>query len=370
MGYFIKKYIAEDGVVTMVLSFENIFGGSYRRHIIFVPLIVCILGMFVLLFSNCTNDNDSDDLPYTLSLPEGFPAPPIPTDNPLTEAKVQLGKQLFYDKILSRDSSVSCASCHYPELSFSDHSAFSTGVAGRIGTRNAPPLANIAYSTSLMRDGGVPTLEKQIIAPLMAHNEMDFSYEEALLRLQTNEEYRTLAQTAYQRPLDAHIISQSIAAFERTLLTANSLYDRYIYLNDSSGFGQSAQNGLAVFDRLDCDHCHSGFNFTDYSFENIGLYLQYPDSGRYRVTLRDVDIGKFRTPSLRNVAATGPYMHDGSIASLSEVIDFYATGGLPHPNKNSYVKPFVLSPAEKQDLIHFLEALTDNDFLHNPKFLP
>lgn len=331
---------------------------------------IWFLLLSVLFFVACSDKDTDEDPPYVYSLPEAFPAPPIPAENPLTESKVLLGKYLFYDKALSRDSSVSCASCHYPQLSFSDQNALSTGIQGRLGTRNAPPLSNIAYSTSLMRDGGVPTLEKQIIAPLTAHNEMDFSYEEALERLQKNETYQQLAQKAYQRPFDAYIMSQCIAAFERTLITANAPYDRFVYLKDSTALSPSALNGYVIFDHLDCDHCHSGFNFTDYSFENIGLYLQYPDSGRYRVTLLNKDIGKFRTPSLRNVTVSGPYMHDGSLATLSDVIDFYAIGGLPHPNKNSYVKPFSLTPTEKQDLLNFLEALTDTEFLHNPDFLP
>ncbi len=334
-----------------------------------------IIGLGLLLalsVSSCKPDEvDALDRPYRLSLPAGFPSMNIPADNELTEVRVELGKMLFFDKALSRDSTVSCGSCHFQLNAFSDVVAISTGIEGRKGLRNSPPLFNLGYHPYFFFDGGVPTLELQVLAPVQDVNEMDHEFPEAVARLAQNQVYQEMAQIAYGRSFDAFVLTRAISAFERTLVSGNSAYDKYNN-GSSNALNESAKRGMALFnsERLSCNGCHSGFNFTDYSFKNNGLYVQYPDSGRMRVTALPQDRDKFKVPSLRNVALTAPYMHDGSFATLPDVIEHYNSGGAANPQKDERIQPLLLSNQEKSDLLEFLYSLTDNEFITNPNYAP
>ncbi len=336
------------------------------------PIIAGFLSLIVSL-SGCEKDPTfNSDSPYQLNLPKGFPMPAIPADNQLTSDRVELGKLLFFDAALSVDSTVSCASCHLPHLAFSYDVALSMGVNNSSGFRNAPSLGNVAYHPYLFRDGGVPTLEHQVLAPIEDPVEMAFSVPGVVERMLLNPLYVSLSRTAYGREPDAFVLTRSLAAYERTLITGDSPFDRYYYRNDENAMSASAKQGFELFTsaKTSCSSCHSGFNFTDYSFRNIGLYEVYADTGRKRITQVDDDYGKFKVPSLRNVEFTAPYMHDGSIATLNEVIDHFNSGGENNIHKDSLMRPLNLTTAEKQDILNFLRALSDISFIQNEAFVP
>ena len=307
---------------------------------------------------------------YILHVPAGFPLPDIPADNALTKSRIALGKRLFYDPILSSDSTRSCASCHAAHLAFSDSTAVSFGIENRPGIRNSPTLANVAYQKKLLREGGVPTLEMQILVPIQEHNEFDFNILLVAERLNRMPEYVDMAEKAYGRAPDAFVITRSIAAFERTLLSGDSPYDQYTFQGKGNALSAAEKRGLDLFqsERLNCSACHAGFLFTNQDFTNIGLYEVYPDSGRIRLTGLDSDRAVFKVPSLRNVALTAPYMHDGSLTGLEAVIDHYQTGGKAHPNKSPLLKAFTVTLQERADLIAFLRSLSDQKFISNPEF--
>lgn len=327
----------------------------------------------MLALQGCKDDAiEPLDSPYELNLPAHFDPMPIPAGNELTEKRVELGKMLFFDKALSRDGSVSCGSCHLQAHAFSDISPVSTGIEGRTGFRNSPPLFNLGYHPYYFFDGGVPTLELQILAPVQDVNEMDHEFPEAVAKMAQNPTYQELAKIAYNREFDAFVLTRAISAYERTLVSGNSAYDQYISGN-TAALSDAAKRGLALFqsERLSCAGCHSGFNFTDYGFKNNGLYVDYPiDSGRMRVTTFEADRDKFKTPSLRNVALTAPYMHNGSKATLTDVIEHYNSGGAGHANQDPRIKPLQLTAQEKSDLLEFLHSLTDYSFTTNAAFMP
>lgn len=305
-----------------------------------------------------------------LAVPTGFPTPVFPADNDLTPARFALGKRLFYDVVMSRDSSISCASCHAPSRAFSDSVAFSLGAGGLIGTRNAPSLGNVAYQPYLTREGGVPTLEMHILVPIQEHNEFDFNLLLIADRLKTDTAYVRMSREAYGRDPDFYIITRGIACFERTLLTGDSPYDQFEYQGRADALTAAQRRGMDLFfsDRTNCSTCHSGFNFTNYAFENNGLYTEYADPGRYRLTGDSADIARFKVPSLRNVALTAPYMHDGSLPTLISVVNHYNSGGKSHPQRSALLRPLGLTAVERSDLVAFLESLTDQHFASNPKF--
>jgi cytochrome c peroxidase len=305
-----------------------------------------------------------------MDIPDGFPVIDFPEDNLFTQARWELGKKLFYDPVLSVDATISCASCHKPALAFSDQLSFSLGVEDRLGTRNAPSLANVAYQPYLLREGGVPTLEMQVLVPIQEHNEFDFNIVLLAQRLNADTTYVKMAMDAYGRSPDAFVITRALACFERSLLSGNSPYDQYTQQNNTSAMTNAQIRGMNLFfsDRTNCSTCHSGFNFTNYTFQNNGLYIQYADEGRMRLTLKEEDQALFKVPGLRNIDLTGPYMHDGSLKTLQQVIDHYQSGGKDHPNKNTILRPLDLTSSEQKDLIEFLKSLTDDTFLTNPIF--
>ena len=308
--------------------------------------------------------------PELMETPLGFPEPTAPEGNEFTKLRWDLGKKLFFDKALSIDNSISCASCHHPELAFSDDKSVSLGVENRAGTRNSPTLANLVYHPYFTREGGVPTLEMQILVPIQEHNEFDFNILLIANRLSQDTTYVRMAQEAYDREPDAFVITRALACFERSLLSGYSLYDQFVNHNKADALSTAQIKGMNLFfsDRTNCATCHSDFNFTNYAFENNGLYEDYEDEGRFKLTGEEADRALFKVPTLRNVAATAPYMHDGSVGTLEDVIEHYNSGGKNHPHKSELIQPLNLSASEKEDLKQFLQSLTDEHFINNPLF--
>ncbi len=323
----------------------------------------------LLFFFACKKEQNLPPAEPLLAVPVGFPAPVFPEGNELTPERWALGKRLFFDPIMSSDRSISCASCHLPELAFSDKLALSAGVENRPGTRNSPTLANIAYHPYFTRDGGVPTLEMQVLVPIQEHNEFDMNILDIAERLNSDSSYVKASWAAYGRAPDAFVITRSIACFERTMLSGESPYDEFLN-GKNSALTAAEKRGMDLFfsEKLACSQCHGGFNFTNYAFENNGLYEEYPDPGRFRLTGKEADRALFKVPTLRNVGVTAPYMHDGSLPTLEAVVEHYNSGGKNHPHKSQLISPLNLTTQEKTDLIAFLKALTDDDFLNNPKF--
>ena len=331
--------------------------------------IVVLGGLLSLIsLSALINDVEGKFTPYELHIPEGFPDPVFPENNQLTQDRVDLGRMLFYDPVLSIDSTVSCASCHHQALAFSDNKSISPGVEGRLASRNAPTLANVVYNPTVLYDGHLTTLEMQVLVPIEEHVEMDFNIVEVAKRLNNNSTYVQMSLKAYERVPDAFVITRAIAAFERTFISGNSKYDQAEY-QGKKVLSRSEKRGKKLFfEKLYCTQCHSGFNFTNYKTLNNGLYEVYADSGRMRVTKLEKDRAMFKVPTLRNIMLSAPYMHDGSLASIDEVIDHYESGGKNHKNKSEILQPFKLTPKQRKDLIAFLHTLTDLDFISNKRY--
>lgn len=344
---------------------------------------------------------------YDWQIPDWLPPPPVPDDNPMSEVKVRLGKHLFYDNRLSLDGSVSCASCHHQSLGFSDGLTRSVGVGGSLTERNAMGLANVGYSPALTwANPHLTSLERQSLVPLFSEEPVEMGLagqEQALFgKLQNDPLYRELFARAFPE-LDGRIelasITRALAAFQRTLISVDSPYDRYKYGGDQGALSDSARRGESLFfsEKAECYHCHQGFNFTDtlqtansgfaeVAFYNTGLYNvdgegAYPagGAGLHALTDKASDMGKFRTQSLRNVGVTAPYFHDGSAATLDEVIAHYAVAGRTleganagvgrmNPYKDPLIVGFDTSGTVMEDLKAFLHSLTDTDFLSNPRF--
>jgi cytochrome c peroxidase len=345
---------------------------------------------------------------YAFGVPSWAPAPLEPEGNPTTAAKVELGRRLFHDTRLSLDGTMSCASCHRPELAFTDGRATSPGVTGQHTARNSMSLANAGYLPALTwANPLLRSLEQQALVPLVGQEPIELGLagmdDELADRFESVPVYQQLFREAFPEvrgAISLATITRALAAFQRTIISVRSPYDRYRYEGDVDAVSESVIRGEALFfgERLECHHCHNGLHFSDsvlhernrigeLAFHNTGLYNidgrgAYPanNTGIAALTGRAEDMGRFRAPSLRNVAVTAPYMHDGSIATLDEVIDHYAAGGRTissgpfagvgreNPLKSSFVPGFVLSAQERADLIAFLQSLTDEQFLHDPRF--
>jgi cytochrome c peroxidase len=311
----------------------------------------------------------------TDAIPAGFPAGSIttraPSDNALTDSRAELGKRLFYDTRLSRTSEVACATCHEQEHAFAEPDVVSTGVEGRTGSRNAPALMNLAWSESFFWDGRTPTLEEQAGKPIENPDEMDLPIADAVARVAEEPSYVSAFLAAYEEPPTEVSLRKALASFVRTLVSANSAYDRHLRGDDTS-FDEAAERGEVVFlsDRGGCFHCHPAGMLTNEGLFNNGTYAGGADTGRQLVTGRSGDTGKFKVPGLRNVELTAPYMHDGSLATLEAVIDQYDRGGGGDPTTDPQIVPLSLTSEEKADLLAFLRSLTDPDFPADPRFRP
>jgi cytochrome c peroxidase len=327
--------------------------------------------LFSFIFISCQekddkiNINNNNILP---NIPDYFPEFQIPNDNQLTKERVQLGEKLFFSPLLSNDKSISCGTCHLPNIAFANNEKNTPGVFGREGTRNVPSLLNIIFHNTFLREGSVPTLEQQVLVPVQEHNEFDNDWLTIINRLNLEEELLTLLyKSEYIFPADGKKITEfnpfavtrAISAYQRTLLSINSKYDKY--LQKKVNFNQSEELGYKLFksDSLNCSKCHSGALLTNLNFYNNGLYENYQDIGRARFTLDNKDIGKFKVPSLRNVEKTYPYMFDGSLNTLEDVINHYQSGGKNHQNKSNLIQKFSLTENEKKALIDFLKTLTE-----------
>lgn len=304
--------------------------------------------------------------PFPLERPSHFPQARIPEDSPLTVQTVALGRRLFFDPILSRDRTISCGSCHLPEKAFTDGLPVSVGIEGLTTARNAKPLFNAVYSPQRFNwDGLINSLELQAIIPIEAHNEMDLPLPDAAARLQAHPDYLALFTAAYGRGPDTYTLVRALSAYQRSLVSANSPYDQYVRSGNPDFLTDAQLRGMNLFfsERGDCFHCHNGELFRDGDFHNTGIKLDNPDLGMGAVTGRPQDAGKFHTPTLRNLKFTAPYMHDGSFATLEAVLDHYSAGGLPNPNRSGQIVALNLTAQEKQDLIAFLLALSDDEFI-------
>jgi cytochrome c peroxidase len=288
---------------------------------------------------------------------------------PLAISEIQLGEKLFFDPILSRDSTISCASCHKPEHGFADITATSKGVFGRIGNRNTPSCMNMSTRNSYFWDGRAETLEEQAMGPIENPAEMDLPLTLAVKRLSRNDYYHRSFYNIYGQKANKELIAQAISAFERTLETSKSSFDKYMRNDDKKAISESAKRGHDVFlNKGKCFECHFGGDFSgNDDYKNIGLYngKDLNDKGHFEVSGKESDLGKFKTPGLRNIAVTAPYMHNGMHKTLMEVIDYYNEPDKfvkNSINRDTLIQPLGLTETEKKDLESFLLSLTDERF--------
>ena len=336
------------------------------RHL---PMGVTAAVLFVVLISACQPPEpvakvyELSETPYELKIPAGLPQPVLPKENPLTVEKVNLGRKLFFDKNLSVDRSVSCASCHDPEKFWDNGIQYGIGIKGREGTRNTPTLSNVVYQKQFFWDGRAGSLETQVMGPLLDKNEMGMPSNEAILdRLLENPEYEKLFGEAFSDGVTIINMAHALASYERTLLSGDSPYDRYM-AGDKNAMSAAAIRGMKLFmGRARCNKCHLPPMFVDYSFHNLGIGMDQkdPDLGRYHVFKSNSARGKFRTPSLRDIAKTGPYMHDGSMKTLEETVEIYDKGGIPNSHLSAEVRRKLrLTDQQKKDVVTFMkEGLT------------
>jgi cytochrome c peroxidase len=301
--------------------------------------------------------------------------PPIfwPEDNPYTPEKAELGKLLYFDRRMSSDGSVSCASCHMPEKAFTDGAAVSTGIAAQKGGRSAPTVINRAYSTLQFWDGRAASLEEQAKGPLSnalemtSEKEASAAHQTCVERLRKVPGYVQRFERVFGTPkFGIDHVSKAIATFERTVLSGNAPYDRYQAGDLKAMTAEQVRGKDIFFQRAACDACHIGFNFTDGSYANTGIGMDKPnpDMGRFLVTGRAEEKGAFKTPTLREVEHTAPYMHDGSLKSLEEVVEHYNKGGIKNPQLDQRMKPLGFSEQDKRDLVAFLKALSGEGWQH------
>jgi len=325
----------------------------------------------VFLFS-CERSFEFKDEKVVVRIPSGFPPINYPEGNEPTKLRIELGRRLFYDNRLSANHQVNCSSCHVLSAAFTDSKTTSTGLAGIPGKRNSPTLANMAWMPRLMMEGGVPTLEAQALAPLHDSLEMGMNMMFAVAELNKDDELRAMSLAAYNRDsIDPYVVTRALAAFQRTIISGDSRWDRYRQ-GQKKEMNETELYGMRLFfsDQTQCSSCHSGIFFSDFNYYNIGLEEVYSDNGKERATHLQADIGKFKTPTLRNIALTAPYMHDGRMNSLEEVISFYSEGGKQHANKDERIHALNLTDEEQVQLIAFLKTLTDWNFVQNAQLSP
>ncbi|NQV23901.1 MAG: c-type cytochrome [Rhodopirellula sp.] len=307
-------------------------------------------------------------------VPLGLKPVPVPKDNPQTTEKIALGKQLYFDKRLSKDNTVSCASCHAPELGFSNGDRFATGVGGAKGGRSAPSVINSAYYAQQFWDGRAASLEEQALGPIANPIEMALSIEDAVARLNKIAGYKSQFQKVFGTDANSEGIAKAIAAYERTVLSGNAPFDRF-KAGDTAALSEAAERGRKLFfGKAHCSACHAGPNFSDHSYHNIGIGMdaKEPDKGRVVVSKLGGDTGSFKTPTLREIARTAPYMHDGSLKTLEEVVEHYVKGGIANEWLDEEIFPLRLNAQDKADLVTFMkEGLASPDYTdHKAPKLP
>jgi len=301
--------------------------------------------------------------PYAINFPLGIDGEQmqVPDDNPLTAAKVELGKLLYFDGRLSKDNTVSCATCHDPAKGFTDQRPVSQGINGQLGGRSAPSVINSAFYYFQFWDGRAPTLEEQAKGPIANPIEMGSTHEACVETIASIAGYKPYFEAAFgSSEVTIDRVAQAIASFERTVVSGNSAWDRHVYAKDATALSDSAKRGLELFEgKANCTRCHVGFNLTDSLFHNLGVGMNKPkpDLGRYEVTKEGKDKGAFKTPMLRDLSKTAPYMHDGSVETLEEVVELYDRGGEPNPWLDPKMVKLGLTDQEKKDLVAFLRSL-------------
>lgn len=306
--------------------------------------------------------------------PRGLKPVKIPADNPMSEEKIALGKQLYFDPRLSVDNTISCASCHDPAKGWSNGEQFATGIKGQKGGRNSPTVLNAAYNRFQFWDGRSGSLEEQALGPIQNPIEMGENIDNVVKKLNAIEGYKQQFQKVFGTDATADGIAKAIAAYERTVLTGNAPYDKF-KAGDESALSESAHRGMKLFfGKASCSSCHTGSNFTDNAFHNIGVgtEAETPDIGRAELSKLSGDTGSFKTAGLRDIARSAPYMHDGSLKTLEEVVDYYNKGGVPNNHLDEEIFPLKLTDEEKRDLVTFLkEGLAGEDYPdHKPPKLP
>ena len=321
------------------------------RHLFLGTLLVS-----ASLFAGAQAQSPRPDIPLGLGL-----YLPVPKENPLTPETVALGKRLFFDPILSRDRSQACVFCHDPGRAYTDGRAVAIGVFGRAGTRSAPTLVNRGYGASFFWDGRMPTLEQQVLQPIQNPNELDLTLDDALARLKDHRDYPGLFRAAFGTEVSEDGLSRALAGYLRTILSGDAPVDRYVN-GDRAALSAEAVQGLKIFrGKGHCTDCHAGPTFTDERFHNTGVGWRdrrLSDAGRFEVSRKVEELGAFKTPTLREVGRTAPYMHDGSLATLADVVEFFDRGGNPNPYRDRTLRPLHLSDDEKKALAAFLlEAL-------------
>ncbi len=380
-----------------------------RRYHLYIVLVVFGL---VSIASSCDKEPpsaqpffvDLTSIPYnptayTFDLPVGFPPMQVPADNPMTDQGVALGRRLFYDPILSADSSISCASCHTPALGFADDRPLSIGVDGLPGKRQSMSLANVGYRLNgLFWDGREQTLEAQALEPIEDELEFHSTWPEAIDKIKRQEHYQTWFREAFgidnTDELTKELVAKAIAQFERTLISGNSDFDKkfrfpfqgFPTTSEQVGFDMVFAEGATGLPDVECNHCHvtpyngefvflTSDDYFNTGLDSVGSLNEYNqlDPGRGAFTNNTLDLGKMRAPTLRNISLTAPYMHDGRFATLDEVVDFYLTGGHPVPNRDSNMAGLEthgasITPAQRQAILDFLNMMTDTDFVTNPDF--
>ncbi len=310
---------------------------------------------------------------YQWNLPKGFPPPFVPADNPMTAAKVELGRYLFYDVRMSVNGKAACATCHKQNLAFTDGRTVGVGTTGQLHSRSAMSLVNIAYSGALnWNNPKMNRLEDQAMGPMYGAHPVELGLEEGdkfLPVLQADPRYKTLFENAFPddpNRFTVRNVTRALASFERSIISARSSYDRYHFGADDSAVSNSAKRGETLFfnQHLSCFRCHGGFNFSDATVteRSSGREIDFHNTGVSNTA------EKFKTPTLRNIAITAPYMHDGSIATLDKALDHYATGGKNTPSKDPLIGGFSLTPQDRVDLLAFLQSLTDEELRHDPRF--
>lgn len=334
-------------------------------------LVLGLLGLSALLagglLSGFRADAQEEDKPASelFPVPAGLPEIEYPQENPLTEAKVKLGKQLFFDKRLSEDKTISCASCHDPAKGWSNGEAVATGVGGAKGGRSAPTIINSAYTGMHFWDGRAKTLEDQALGPIENPIEMKMKMTDAVDRLRNISGYKQQFQEVFGTDVTSEGMARAIAAYERTVLSGDAPYDRF-KAGQKDALSEAAERGRKLFfGKAACSSCHSGPNFTDNAFHNIGIGMdkEKPDIGREEISGLEGDRGSFKTPTLREIARTAPYMHDGSLKTLEEVVEHYVKGGIKNPWLSEDIFPLRLDEQDKKDLVTFLkEGLSSESY--------
>ena len=342
---------------------KGLIGGKGRGG-----LFAMVAGILLLMAGSAWAASQT---PYEPEIPLGLDEDGfhVPKDNPLTKEKVDLGHLLFFDKRLSQDNTIACATCHIPALAFTDGQPVSTGIKRLQGGRSAPTSINRGFSKVQFWDGRAPTLEAQSVGPLTNPIEHGFpNNDNVVAKIKTIKGYKPLFTKAFGKSdITIEQVGKAIASFQRTLISGNSPFDRFDYEGDKKAISEAAQRGRKLFfEKARCNLCHFGTNFSDEKFHNIGIGWggETVDVGRYHVTKDQKDIGAFKTPTLREITLTAPYMHDGSFGTLEEVVEHYNKGGVKNPFLDNQIIPLKLTDAEKKDLIAMLRTLNGEGWQH------